>query len=258
MTATTAEGHVRDRAGRGDRDERAVAEELEVDERRTRTRRSMTTKATRGGESGCDRPQRRRRRPAPILALVDRVGDRRRVLPLTVTEAGHIDPARAALSSLVSRTKRRTSAAATTQKGMLMKKTARQLTCSANAPPTKGPSAIPTALNASTMLIARPRRSWGRCEVTTAIATGKISAAPNPWTIRAAISQLASCAEPQIADRTPKTASPHKRSLRRPKMSARRPADQERAEREHVAADHPLQVGRGHAEVLCDRRHARG
>ncbi len=59
---------------------------------------------------------------------------------------------------------------------------------------------------------------------TTAIDTGKMSAAPMPWMTRAAISQFSSGAEPQIADMTPNTASPQTMIRRRPKMSASRPA----------------------------------
>ena len=44
--------------------------------------------------------------------------------------------------------------------------------------------------------------------------------------------------------------------LRRPKMSARRPAGHHQgADREHVAADHPLQVGRRHVEFAPDGGH---
>ena len=109
------------------------------------------------------------------------------------------------------------------QNGMLMKNTPRQLQYCENAPPTKGPSAVPIAAKPRTMPIARLCLAPLNVLDTTAMATGKISAAPTPCTTRAAISQFASGAAPQTADRTPNRTSPHTMILRRPNMSASRP-----------------------------------
>ena len=66
-----------------------------------------------------------------------------------------------------------------------MKNTPRQLRNSENVPPTKGPSACPIADTPSTTPIARACRAPVNVLDTTAIDTGKMSAAPMPWTTRA-------------------------------------------------------------------------
>jgi hypothetical protein len=82
---------------------------------------------------------------------------------------------------------------------------------------------VPIAAKPRTTPIARRCRGPVNVPDTTAIATGKMSAAPTPWTTRAVISHVSFGEAPQTADITPNIASPHTMILRRPKMSDRRP-----------------------------------
>ncbi len=68
----------------------------------------------------------------------------------------------------------------------------------------------------STTPIARDCRAPLNVLDTTAIDTGKISAAPMPCTTRATMSQISFGATPQIADTTPNIARPMTMTLRRP------------------------------------------
>ena len=52
----------------------------------------------------------------------------------------------------------------------------------------------------------------------------KNAAAPKPWKTRAAISHQSACANPEAAEPTMNTVVPISSTLRRPKISASRPA----------------------------------
>ena len=110
------------------------------------------------------------------------------------------------------------------QNGTLMKNTPRQLRYSANVPPTKGPSAWPIADMPSTTPMARDCRAPENVLDTTAMDTGKMSAAPMPCTTRAMIRNHSSGALPHTIDTTPKIARPITITRLRPKMSASLPA----------------------------------
>ena len=84
---------------------------------------------------------------------------------------------------------------------------------------------------------------------------GVTSAAPRPCTARLATSTSALPASPATSDAAVKMPSPIRNSRRRPKTSAE-PAtgEQQAGEHQDVAADHPLQAGRGQVQVALDRR----
>ena len=107
--------------------------------------------------------------------------------------------------------------------GTLMKKIARQVTSSVSQPPTSGPSARAIAETPAHVPIALPRSDGGKALVMMLRVAGIISAAPRPWTARLATSQPSLGARPMVALETPKTTTPIRKTLRRPKMSPRRP-----------------------------------
>ena len=84
------------------------------------------------------------------------------------------------------------------------------------APPTRGPLATARPVIALKMPIAAPRFSGGKAALSRARPSGMISAAPAPWSARAAISVSTFGASAQAADETVKTARPTAYSLRRP------------------------------------------
>ena len=69
-----------------------------------------------------------------------------------------------------------------------MKKIHSQPATSTSTPPRIGPTSVATPAVAPHRLIAEPRLSRGKMRVITAIVCGVISAAPKPWSTRAAIS----------------------------------------------------------------------
>ena len=119
----------------------------------------------------------------------------------------------------------------------------------------EGPGACPMADMPSTTPMARAWRAPENVLDTTAIETGKISAAPMPCTTRAMIRNHSSGALPQTIDTMPNTTSP---------ITITQPAPEDVGEPasavtisapiKHVAAHHPLQVGGRHGEVLGDGR----
>ena len=112
---------------------------------------------------------------------------------------------------------------ATIATGMLMKKIARQLTSSVSQPPSSGPSASAIADTPAHMPIALPRSAGGNVLVMIESVPGIISAAPQPWIAREATSQPSVGAKPIVAEAAAKTTTPIRKTLRRPKMSPRRP-----------------------------------
>ena len=71
---------------------------------------------------------------------------------------------------------------------MLTKKIQFQLRCSVSSPPTSGPIASASAETPAQMPIAMPRSWGGNVAAMIESVAGFISAAPTPWTMRAAIS----------------------------------------------------------------------
>ncbi len=107
--------------------------------------------------------------------------------------------------------------------GMLMKKIQFQLMCSVIRPPTSGPIARASAETPAQMPIAVPRSCGGKVTVMIESVAGFISAAPSPWTTRAAIRIVASPARPHASDESVKMARPTTNIRRRPKRSASLP-----------------------------------
>ena len=104
--------------------------------------------------------------------------------------------------------------------GMLMKKIQLQLIFSVITPPTSGPMASAIAETPTQMPIAIPRCRGGKVAVMIERVAGFISAAPTPWTIRAAIRDSAPVASPQAREAAVKITRPMTKMRRRPNMSA--------------------------------------
>ena len=107
--------------------------------------------------------------------------------------------------------------------GTLSRKTHRQLTVEASTPPTTGPSAVPTPPIPINAPVTRGRTSSGVAFVTSANAVGSTTAAPTPWTIRAATSTGTDETRPQTSEVSPNTAIPASSTARRPTTSPSRP-----------------------------------
>jgi hypothetical protein len=89
----------------------------------------------------------------------------------------------------------------------------------ATAPPTTGPAMRASPLILPKMPSALPRCAGGNAALTNVSASGKIRAAPAPWTARAAISQPMVGARAQAADATTNSTRPPTNRRRRPKRS---------------------------------------
>ena len=101
-----------------------------------------------------------------------------------------------------------TNGSATRPIGTLSQKIHSQLMPWTTAPPTSGPSATDTPVIALKMPIAAPRFAGGNAALSSASPSGISSAAPAPWTARAAISQPTSGASAQAADAAVKRPRP--------------------------------------------------
>ena len=115
---------------------------------------------------------------------------------------------------------------ATAAIGRLTRKIEPQSKCSSNQPPLIGPTATPTPTMAAHSPIALARcAGWVKMLVISASVAGKITAAPTPIAARAQIrpSAVFTCAA--TVDVTANSTSPPLRKPRRPKRSARLPAD---------------------------------
>ena len=108
---------------------------------------------------------------------------------------------------------------------MLTKKIQLQPTCSVRIPPSSGPIARASAETPAQIPIAVPRCRAGNVAVMIESVAGFISAAPTPWTVRAAISEPASPARPHHSEAAVKTTSPAMKILRRPSRSASLPPE---------------------------------
>ena len=115
------------------------------------------------------------------------------------------------------------SAAAPT--GTFTRNTEGQPSAWVSTPPKSSPAAPPTGAAAVQKPSARVRSGpCGKVVVTSASAAGVASAAPAPWSARAAISAPGLAASPQASDPPVNTAMPARKMRRRPAMSASRPA----------------------------------
>src|SRR3954468_15439055 len=91
--------------------------------------------------------------------------------------------------------------------------------CSVMIPPSSGPIARAIAETPAQIPIAVPRsRAWNVAEMIDSVA-GIISAAPTPWTPRAAISSVAPDERPQASEESVKTIRPIVKISRRPSRS---------------------------------------
>ena len=130
---------------------------------------------------------------------------------------------RATVSSRDSRVANSVTTTARTATGRLMKKIARQETCSVSAPPTTGPIASARAETPAQVPIALPRSSGGKALEMIDRVAGIMNAAPMPWIARPPTSQAWSGETPIAALETAKTTTPNRNMRRRPKMSPSRP-----------------------------------
>ncbi|CUI38591.1 Uncharacterised protein [Achromobacter ruhlandii] len=101
---------------------------------------------------------------------------------------------------------------------------ARQPGPAISAPPSVGPSAVPTADMVPSSPMALPALSLGSRSPTNAIVSAIITAAPMPCATRAATNCPSVAARPQAADASVNTAMPASSKRRRPAMSPSRPA----------------------------------
>jgi hypothetical protein len=90
---------------------------------------------------------------------------------------------------------------------------------STTAPPTTGPSATPRPLMPDQAPIARPRRPTGSASASSVRLSGATTAAPAPWTARAAMSAAVLGATAASAEATVKSPRPATNTRRRPKRS---------------------------------------
>ena len=102
--------------------------------------------------------------------------------------------------------------------------TARQPNRSTSSPPISGPAANASPIVAPQAPIARRRSAPWKASARIASELGNTTAAPSPWTIRAAISVPALGASAHSPEASENIASPIRNSRRRPKRSARLPA----------------------------------
>ncbi len=108
--------------------------------------------------------------------------------------------------------------------GTLISSTQRQVRYSVSTPPTRPPTAPPPAPTAVQVAMARVRAGpAGNAVVRMVRVAGESTAAPMPWTARAAISCHGSCARPPARLATVKRVSPTTNIRLRPKRSATRP-----------------------------------
>ena len=108
----------------------------------------------------------------------------------------------------LSRMRASTSGAASRPIGTLSQKIHSQASPSMTAPPTSGPLATARPVIALNMPIAAPRRSGGNAAVRSAKPIGMTSAAPAPWTARAATSVPASGASAHAAEASANSTRP--------------------------------------------------
>jgi hypothetical protein len=111
-----------------------------------------------------------------------------------------------------------------TPNGTLMTNSDRHPSASTSTPPIAGPAAAGSAPAALHAPIAAARRSGGVSTRTTASDAGITAAAAAPWSARAASRTPSDGASAHASDITVKPATPASIRVRRPTMSATRPA----------------------------------
>jgi hypothetical protein len=112
---------------------------------------------------------------------------------------------------------------ASTPTGTLTRNTQRHDRC-ASRPPNGGPSAAAAPPTAAQTLTAIARRAAGNAPSRRASDVGITRAAPTAWSTRKATSNGTDAASAQAAEPTVNTATPVRKTSRRPYRSARRPA----------------------------------
>ncbi len=190
----------------------------------------------------------------PAVALDEREHERGRA------DRDRRDPARSrrscpTVSSRDSRAANSVTASAITAIGGLMKKIARQLTCSVRKPPSTGPIASAIALTPAQVPIAMPRCSGGNAWVMIDSVAGIMNAAPTPWTARKATSAVSFGAKPDRGAREPE--HDHAEQEHPPASEdVAEPAagDHQHGERERVGVDGPLERGQRGMEAALNRR----
>ncbi|MDT4856514.1 hypothetical protein FQZ97_909070 [compost metagenome] len=120
--------------------------------------------------------------------------------------------------------KRRTSSTARMPSGTLMRNMSCQPNPAIRAPPSDGPSAVPTADMVPSKPMALPARALGTESATDAIVRAIMIAAPKPCAVRAAISSPSVGARLHSAEATVNKAMPAISRRRRPIRSPSRPA----------------------------------
>ena len=127
-------------------------------------------------------------------------------------------------SAWLSRISRGASSAATIPIGTFTHSTHSQPAYSVSTPPSRTPAAPPEPATApqapSALLRSAPSE---KVVVTIESAAGERSAAPRPWTARAAISAPSDSAKPPTSEASAKRTSPDMNTRRRPSRSASRP-----------------------------------
>ena len=113
---------------------------------------------------------------------------------------------------------------ARTATGMFTKKNQRHDRVCVKKPPIKGPIASPTVPIPAHTPIPLLRSSGGKAVLRIEREAEKKAAAPKPCTTRTTISHQSACASPEAAEPAINTTVPINSTLRRPKMSAGRPA----------------------------------
>ena len=195
----------------------------------------------------------RPRAPAVRAALRDRVDERRRARRSRAPRRARRTTSRSRPGSPCRRRGARTNAATPT--GTLTKKIHDQLSASVRTPPSRTPAAAPKPPTApqtpSAMLRSRPSEN---VVVRIDSAAGEMTAAPSPWSERAAISDAF---RPREAGQQRREREHDDADEEQPPPSeqiGRAPAqEQEAAEEERVGADHPLEVLLREPEVDFDR-----
>ncbi|GHG38044.1 hypothetical protein GCM10018980_10410 [Streptomyces capoamus] len=113
----------------------------------------------------------------------------------------------------------RASGSAARPSGTFSQKIQCQETCSVRLPPMSGPEATASPLTAPQMPYTVPRLAAGTAAVSRVSVSGIITAAPTPWTARAAIREPMPGARAAAAEAAVNTASPAMKRRRRPKRS---------------------------------------
>ena len=116
------------------------------------------------------------------------------------------------------------------------------------------PGATETPVIALKMPIAAPRCSGGKAALSSASPSGMMSAAPTPWSARAAISLPASGASAHSAEAKANSAEPDRVEVAPPvAVTERGGGDEQDGEAQVVGVDGPLERLDGRAEVDADR-----